>query len=216
MSNERSLAAAILAGGHARRFGGVDKGALTVGGQPIIQRLADVLRRVTPHVFAVGDRHGSAAASGLRVVPDAVDYGGALAGIYTAIVESPSERTLVVGCDMPFVTEEFIRYLDALDADVVMPRSASGYEPLCAIYGRVCAAPILTRLRRGERQAAVPLEGTRMVEVGQHELAAFDPQGLLFVNVNTPHDYARAERMIARATATTLTKKIDDDRITDV
>jgi len=39
---------------------------------------------------------------------------------------------------------------------------------------------------------------------------------LLFVNVNTPHDYARAQRMIARATTTTLTKEIDDDRITDV
>ncbi|MEO5896715.1 MAG: molybdenum cofactor guanylyltransferase [Vicinamibacterales bacterium] len=217
MSNERSLAAAILAGGHARRFAGVDKGALTVGDRPIIERLAAVLRRVTPQVFAVGDRGGSAAAAGLRVVPDAVHHGGALAGIYSAIVASPCERTLVVGCDMPFLTERFIRHLATFDeADVVMPRSASGLEPLCAIYRRACAAPILARLERGERQAAVPLEGTQMVEVSQEQLAAFDPEGLLFVNVNTPHDYARAQRMIARATTATLTKEIDDDPITDV
>jgi molybdopterin-guanine dinucleotide biosynthesis protein A len=217
MSNARSLAAAILAGGHARRFDGVDKGALTVGDRPIIERLAEVLRRITPDVFAVGDRGGSAAAAGLRVVPDAVDYGGALARIYTAIVASPSDRTLVVGCDMPFLTERFIRHLAAFEhADVVMPRSASGLEPLCAIYGRGCAEKILARLERGERQAAVPLEGMRIVEVGHGDLAAFDPEGLLFVNVNTPHDYARAQRMIARATTTTLTTEIDDDRITDV
>jgi len=217
MSNQRCLAAAVLAGGHARRFGGVDKAALTLGGEPIIARLAAVLRRVTSHVFAVGDRHGSAAAAGLDVVDDAVDHGGALAGIYTAIVASPCERTLVVGCDMPFLTEAFLRHLARFEeADAVMPRTDAGYEPLCAIYGRACATPILARLARGERQAAVRPEGVQVVEVGPAELAAWNPDGLLFVNVNTPHDYARAERIIARAATTTLKKEPNEDPITDV
>ncbi|MBA3297752.1 MAG: molybdenum cofactor guanylyltransferase [Acidobacteria bacterium] len=215
MSNQRCLAAAILAGGRARRFGGTDKAALMIGGTPIIARLVDVLRRVTPHVFAVGDRHGSAARAGVPVVPDASERGGPLTGIYTAIVASPCDRTLVVGCDMPFLTEAFVRHLARFDAaDVVMPRRESGYEPLCAIYGRACAAPILERLERGDRHAAVRPEGVHVVEIGPEELSAFDPDGLLFVNVNTPHDYARAQRMLARAT-TTLKNEPDDDAITD-
>jgi hypothetical protein len=36
------------------------------------------------------------------------------------------------------------------------------------------------------------------VEIGPEEIAAFDPHGLLFVNVNTPHDYERARRMSAK------------------
>ncbi|HXG55892.1 MAG TPA: molybdenum cofactor guanylyltransferase [Vicinamibacterales bacterium] len=201
MSNQRCIAAAILAGGQARRFGGTDKSALMIGGSSIIARLIEVLRLVTPHVFAVGDRYGAAARAGIPVVADAVDHGGALAGIYTAVVASPCDRTLVVGCDMPFLTEAFLRHLAGFDtADVVMPRRESGYEPLCAIYGRACAAPILARIERGERHAAVLPQGVRVVEVGPGDLSAYDPDGLLFVNVNTPHDYARAQRMIARAT----------------
>lgn len=190
------LAAAILAGGQARRLGGRDKSALTIDGETILARTLRLLSRVTPHVFAVGDTYGAAARAGLRVVEDAIPGAGALGGIYTAIERSPCDRTLVVGCDMPFLSEQFLAHLAAItDADVVMPRRAAGFEPLCAIYGRGAAAEIRRRLDRGERQAALPPEHVRLVEVGPEQLAAFDPDGLLFVNVNTPHDYERARRI---------------------
>jgi len=200
MANDPTLAVAILAGGQARRFGGADKSGMALGGRSILDRLLDAVRPVTSHVFAVGDGHGAAARAGLQVVPDLVPGSGALGGIYTAIVRSPCDRTLVVGCDMPFVTTAFVVRLAAVSgADVVMPRTADGYQPLCAIYGRACAAAIRLRLDRGERHAAVPPGGVRVVEIGPEELAAYDPDGLLFVNVNTPHDYAQAQRVLDRA-----------------
>lgn len=57
-------------------------------------------------------------------------------------------------------------------------------------------AGIRERNDRGERQAAHPPGGIQVIEVGAEELAAFDPHGLLFVNVNTPHDYAQARRRL--------------------
>lgn len=191
------LAAAVLLGGHARRFGGTDKSALLIDGETILVRTVRLLHQLTPHVFAVGDTHGSAVAAGLRVVPDAIPDAGALGGIYTAIQESPCERTLVVGCDMPFLSQAFLAHLAHVDADVVMPRGRHGYEPLCAIYGRAAAPGIRARLERGERHAARAPENVRWVEVSPEEVAAYDPHGLLFVNVNTPHDYERARRMSA-------------------
>ncbi len=83
---------------------------------------------------------------GLSVVIDEFPDRGALGGIYTAIVRSPHERTLVVACDMPFLDERFLAHMAALDADLVIPRSNRGYEPLCAIYSRTCAAPIRERI----------------------------------------------------------------------
>src|SRR5687767_1176483 len=142
VSSPQSLAAAILLGGAARRMNGADKSALVVGGASILSRTLDVLRTVTPHVFAVGDRHGAAAAAGLPVVSDTIPDGGSLGGIYTAIVASPCDRTLVVGGDMPFLSEAFVRHLLHLDGDVVIPRSPHGLEPLCAVYSRAAAAPI--------------------------------------------------------------------------
>ena len=197
MRSDPCLAAAILAGGHARRFGGADKSGLTIAGVTILQRILNAVRPAVTTVFAVGDRFGAAAQLGLPVVEDDFPDGGSLGGIYTAIVQSPCERTLVIGCDMPFVSRGFVeRLAGERDADVVMPRDAAGYQPLCAVYGRACASVLRERLERGERHAAVPPPGMRLVEIGPAELSAVDPEGLLFVNVNTPHDYERAKRIV--------------------
>lgn len=200
MESEACLAAAILAGGRAERLGGIDKSTLLLDGAPILQRILGAVRSRADHVFAVGDRHGAAAAAGLTVVEDLTPGIGTLGAIHTAIVRSPCERTLVVGCDMPFVTARLVAHLAevaaATGADVVMPRDDRGYQPLCAVYGRACAAALHERIARGERHAAVPPGGVRVVEVGRDALAAIDPEGLLFVNVNTPDDYERARRLV--------------------
>jgi molybdopterin-guanine dinucleotide biosynthesis protein A len=193
------VAGAILLGGSARRFGGVDKSALLVDGVPILTRLVETLRPVTSTVFAVGDRYGAAAAAGLPIVEDDLPDGGPLGAIYTAIVRSPCERTVVVACDMPYLTPQFVSHLVSLSSHhsevrAVMPRSARGYEPLCAVYVRNNAASIRQRLDAGERRTAAPPDGAPFVEVGPEEIVTFDPHGLLFVNVNTAHDYERALR----------------------
>jgi molybdopterin-guanine dinucleotide biosynthesis protein A len=209
MTNESGLAAAILAGGLARRLGGVNKGTLAVGDVPIVDRQLDVLRKVASTVFVVGRDAPAWSARGLAVVADAVPGAGALGGIYTAIVRSPCARTLVVACDLPFLSAAFLRRLDAeTDADLVIPRSRRGYEPLCAIYSRACASEMHARLIRGDLQASVLPRGVRVVEIGPEIMDAYDPDGLLFVNVNTPHDYERAKG------AVTVMQGQSEDRIT--
>lgn len=191
----KALAAAILAGGQARRLGGANKAALEIGGRRILDRQLAVLRDVACTVFLVGGDPAEAP-DGVRVVPDAIAGAGALGGIYTAIVASPCDRTIVVGCDMPFLSAALFRRLAEEDADLVIPRSARGYEPLCAVYGRSCAAPIRARIDRGALQASVLPDGVRVKELGPEVLAAYDPDGLLFVNVNTAHDYERAKALM--------------------
>jgi molybdopterin-guanine dinucleotide biosynthesis protein A len=193
MMHQRGLAAAILAGGRAVRFGGVNKGALPLGDLDIIDRQLLAIRDVADPVFVVGGPSPLWSARALAVVPDEIDGMGALGGIYTAVVRSPCERTLVLACDMPFVSSAFLRRLAAEDADVVIPRSERGYEPLCAIYSRACADDIRARLGRRELQASTLPAGVRIAEVGPEIVARFDPKGMMFMNVNTPHDYERAK-----------------------
>jgi molybdopterin-guanine dinucleotide biosynthesis protein A len=204
MERASGLAAAILAGGRARRLGGINKAALEIDGRTIAERQFAVLDAIAAPVFVVGGDPGRWPES-TRVVADAVPDAGALGGIYTAILESPCDRVLVVGCDMPFLSPRFLRMLaEVRDADVVMPRSARGYEPLCAIYGKACAAGFRNRIDRGELHAAVRPEGVRVTEIGPDVLATYDPDGLLLANINTPHDYARI-----------VSLKIADRRIED-
>jgi molybdopterin-guanine dinucleotide biosynthesis protein A len=197
MADARVVAAAILAGGQARRLGGANKAALEIGGRSIFDRQYDLLHQITSTVFVVGGGAGPWTDRGVPVVPDLVPGTGSLGGIYTAIVASPSERTLVVGCDMPFLSGALLRRLiEVTDADMVVPHSSRGYEPLCAVYGKACAPGIRARLTRGELEASVLPADVHVTEIGPAAIAAIDPDGLLFVNVNTPHDYARAQGLV--------------------
>jgi molybdopterin-guanine dinucleotide biosynthesis protein A len=200
MKSGRPLAAAILTGGRASRMGGIRKATLRIGGTSIIERQLDVLRGVAAPIFAVSSAAG-AQEGGLEIVRDRFPDRGALGGIYTAIEASPHERVLVVGCDMPFLSGSLLAYMNRIDADVVVPKTARGYEPLCAIYSRACAAAIRSRIERGQLEASVMPDGVNVVEVGSETLAAYDAHGLLFVNVNTPHDYERANTLLEGSNA---------------
>jgi molybdopterin-guanine dinucleotide biosynthesis protein A len=203
------IAAAILAGGQARRLAGANKAALHLGDRRIVDRQFAVLRDVASTVFVVGGNPGPWREYGVAVVADEIPGKGALGGIYTAIVASPCERTLVVGCDMPFLSGAFLRHLaDVAGADLVIPRSSRGYEPLCAVYAKTCAAGIRARIESGALEASVLPDDVRVAEIGPEVLAAYDPDGLLFVNVNTPHDYERARWLLE------LKPKPTEDRIT--
>jgi molybdenum cofactor guanylyltransferase len=196
-----ALAAAILTGGRASRMGGARKGALPIDGVRIIDRQLAALRQVTSTIFVVSSAAGAADAD-LPIVRDLVPDRGALGGIYTAIVSSPAERTLVLACDLPFVSAALLAHMAAIDADLVIPRTARGYEPLCAIYARACADPIRRRLEQGNERGALAAstlpEGVTVAEIGPEVLAEYDGEGLLFVNVNTPHDYERAKELQGR------------------
>jgi molybdopterin-guanine dinucleotide biosynthesis protein A len=204
--NAPRLAGAILAGGQARRLGGVNKGTLPLGNAQIIDRQLEALRAVASPVFVVGSDSPAWSARGLTIVPDDIPGMGALGGIYTALVHSPCDRTLVVACDMPFLSADFLGRMAAIeDADLVIPKRARGYEPLCAIYTRACLPDIRARMARGALQAARLPQGLRIVELGP-EILGIDERA--FLNVNTPHDYERAKGLIG------LKPEPTEDRIT--
>ena len=79
-------------------------------------------------------------------------------------------------------------------ADLVIPRSPAGYEPLCAVYTRRRARANPARHRCGGRCRRRGFRKVcKVVEIGPEIIERYDPDDLLFVNVNTPHDYERAQ-----------------------
>ena len=207
--SRNQLAAAILAGGLARRMRGANKATLRVGERRIIDRQLALLQRIADPVFVVANDREGFADLAVAVIPDLVPGTGALGGIYTAIVSSPHPRTLVVACDMPFLSLPLLQRLACpTQADLLIPRSARGYEPLCATWTRAAAHAIRRQIDRGAFKAALLVEELRVEEIGPENLASDDPHGLCFVNVNTPHDYERAQEL------SRLESKLD--RIMDV
>ncbi|MDP7339015.1 MAG: molybdenum cofactor guanylyltransferase [Vicinamibacterales bacterium] len=194
-----SVTAAIIAGGRAQRLGGLDKSDLVIGGRRIIDRQLSVLGHVAEHILIVSNDHHRFRASGLRVCADLIPGSGPLGGLYTALVRSPTASTIVVACDLPFLTVPFLGHLAARagGTDAAIPRTAAGLQPLCAVYDRACIEPIRARLERGELRVSGLGDVVRVTDIGPSEIAQFDPDGTLFCNVNTPDDHARAMNLAA-------------------
>lgn len=191
-----SWTAAILAGGDARRLGLIDKSALVVGTASILDRQLSVLRGLTPHILIVTSDRGRvrAAPAGVRIVVDRLPGAGALGGLYTALMEAATDQVLVFGCDMPFLNAPFVSYVveRGREANVAVPRDERGRHPLCASYARRTAEHFRVRIEAGALKVGDALEGLDVREIGPDELAPFDRDGRLLLNVNTPDDYARA------------------------
>jgi molybdenum cofactor guanylyltransferase len=187
--------AAILAGGRARRLGGRDKSRLLVGGRTILDRQLEALQGLVSRVVIVADEPARFAGAGVPVVADAVPGCGSLGGIYTAVTAAAGP-VLVLACDMPFVTAPFLaRVIEAgREADVAIPRTRDGYHPLCACYAPSCAVHLMRRIERRALRVVDLLADVRVCELGPDEIAPFDPDGLLLLNVNTAADLARAGR----------------------
>ena len=194
---DSSIAAAILAGGRARRFGGRDKSRLVVGGRPIIVRQVEVLQRIAGRTFIVGNDAARYADMDLDVHPDSVADAGALGGIYTALVSAaPAERVIVVACDMPFLDAALIRRLATLSADTDMDgawvRTARGPEPLLACYRASAAETIRRELDAGRMRAGDLDQVLHLAVVSEEELARYGATDKLLLNVNSPEEYEKA------------------------
>jgi molybdopterin-guanine dinucleotide biosynthesis protein A len=196
---------AVLAGGAARRYGGTPKGLLTVGGRRILDRVVDVVQAVTgaPPLLIANAPDAPSWRSDVRTLPDIRPGFGTLGGLYTAVSAAPGP-VLCVAWDMPFVPEALLRELLERMAtggyDAVLPESSGkrGLEPLCAVYGPVCAPAMARRLETGDLKAISFHVDVRIGIVPLAQVRGFGDPDELFFNVNTPDDLERAEALCQR------------------
>jgi molybdopterin-guanine dinucleotide biosynthesis protein A len=189
--------AAILAGGKATRFGGRDKSALPLGGVTVLEKQLALLDRLVSRTIIVANDQTPFLGHHIEVIRDLVPGSGPLGGIYTAIQATGSPRTLVLACDMPFLTLPFLSYLieSGDNVDIAIPQTARGYEPLCATYSQACAGLLQSRIEAGHFKIADALANAGMLTIrtiSAAEITCYDDPDHLFCNINTPADYARA------------------------
>jgi molybdopterin-guanine dinucleotide biosynthesis protein A len=80
-------------------------------------------------------------------------------------------------------------------ADVIIPESAEGLEPLHALYRRATCVPAIEAALAADQWKVVawfPQVKVRVLK--PDELKPFDPASLAFWNLNTPDEFAEAER----------------------
>jgi molybdopterin-guanine dinucleotide biosynthesis protein A len=185
----------ILAGGESSRMGR-DKALLELEGVALIVRTARLVESAAERCAIVGD---TVRLEGLEllVIEDEFPGAGPLGGIATALRASQAEWNLIVACDLPYLTREWLEFLIGRavrsNADAVLPMNERGAEPLCAVYRKRAEDAICGALDRGVRKVTEGLAEVRIEFIEPREWKGFDSDGLLFKNMNSPADYEEAK-----------------------
>jgi len=190
----------ILAGGQARRLGGVDKALIPFAGTRLIDQIVD---RFAPQVaaFAVSANGDPARFADLRVavLADVAALRGPLSGVLAGLVWATGKgasHLVTVPVDAPFLPQDLVpRLLWSAETAAktgpgapVLARTALGLHPTFALWPTALAPVLAAFLDSG----ASP----RLRDFAASHGATFAdfPSEAEFANLNTPDDLSRARR----------------------
>jgi len=190
----------VLAGGLARRMGGMDKGLVELAGRPMIEHVLDALRPQVGSLLINANRNiDRYAVYGHPVVSDSLQgFMGPLAGVLAALQRLATEFLVTVPCDAPLVAPDLVgRLYDACvanNADVAVATDGRRQQPVFLLLRAGTAPSLEAYLSGGGRKIDTWFAGLRLAEADLSD--ALDT----FVNVNDPDERQRLEaRLLSTA-----------------
>jgi molybdopterin-guanine dinucleotide biosynthesis protein A len=191
----------ILVGGRSSRFGS-PKAVAHVGGVALIDRARDALLAVPLAPVLVGGEPPNAPTA-LPWRADVRPGNGPLGGLDAALRWARDERcsgALVVACDMPFLAPPLLRLLVSegeRGSHTAVAPSITGDrpEPLCAWYSVGLLPLVERRLASGRLGLMELLKEADAYVLPPTQLALHCDPSINFLNVNTPGDRDRAQRI---------------------
>ena len=196
MDDHRTIAdatAVVLTGGKSSRMGR-PKALLPFDGEPLIVNIVRHLKRVFAETVVVAAPEQELPLLPVALVRDQVAYQGPVSGIYRGLKAATKEVCFVTSCDAPFLDLALISHLlsEISDCDVVVPFWQERFQPLHAVYRRSVAPLLHEQLERGELRPIFLYDKVRTRKVHEDEIRTLDPEGMSFLNMNSPADYDSA------------------------
>lgn len=198
--SNQALSVVILAGGLSERIGS-NKALLRLNGQTLIQRVVDALTELSDDIICVVRPEQALGVSGAAVIFDPPGAIGVLAALQAGLMRSRYSWSLVVACDMPFISLPLISYMQTLveGYDIVVPNLEVGLEPLHALYHHRVLPALATAIVDGRKRVVSFYQGVRVRKVNEAEMRDYDPHLRSFFNINTTADLDQARRSSVEA-----------------
>ena len=186
----------ILAGGKNLRLGR-NKALEPINGTSLIERVMERLRPLSNRMLIVDsqEKPNLPVFDGVEIIRDINPGYGPLGGIYTGLLSSDSPYSIVVACDMPFLSTDLLRYMIEISGeyDAVVPLLDGGMvEPLHAIYSRNCLETMRKQIELNQLKVHVLLKKINVRYIKQDESEKLDPRHLSYFNVNHQSDLEKA------------------------
>jgi molybdopterin-guanine dinucleotide biosynthesis protein A len=184
----------ILAGGMSKRFNGRDKAMIEIHGKRNLDQIHAVYSEFFSEIILVTNTPQAYLDWNMLTVTDLFPVRSSLTGIHAGLFYASRPFVFVSACDAPFLKPELVRLLVSQarpGADAVMPETAKGLEPLCAVYSRSCLNTIETHIRQDKLKIQWVFHKSRINRISEARLRKVDPDLISFVNINTPEDLMR-------------------------
>jgi molybdenum cofactor guanylyltransferase len=183
MSEKMEITVIILAGGKSSRMK-EEKGLVYFNGKKLVEHVIESVKKITNKIIII-TANSAYEQFGYPCIEDEMKDKGPLGGIFTGLVHSSTQKNLVVGCDMPFLSERILSELinKCSDEDVLLTEHLGLAEPLCSIYDRSCITHIRPLLEQNQLKITDALAGlkTRVISFDKEEWFA----GNEFANINS-------------------------------
>jgi molybdopterin-guanine dinucleotide biosynthesis protein A len=189
----------ILSGGLSTRYDGTEKALLRVGGVRILDRIYEIYSELFEEIILVTNDPPKFLEWDLLIVSDLFPIRSSLTGIHAGLFYMTNPFAFISACDTPFLKKEMIEtVIGKIEAqiDIVMPETAAGLEPLCAVYSKRCLNPAQHHLEQEKLKIIKTFRKSRIKTISEKVLCGIDPDLRSFFNINTPDDLQRAEEMV--------------------
>ena len=193
------MAGIILAGGSAKRMGGVRKSHQVLAGKTLLDRVVERLNPLFDELVLVTDCPSLYPSFPGLIVSDIHPGQGPLGGIEAGLLATSDQVSFVCGCDMPFLNKDLICYMKsyASSHDVVIPRIGRFIEPLHAFYDKRTLDMIRTHLEQGNHKlGGLLIAPLSVYHINEDIIRKFDPLLLSFFNINTLRDLELAHTLL--------------------
>jgi molybdenum cofactor guanylyltransferase len=180
-----SITGIVLAGGLARRMGGIDKGLIQLAGKPMVSHVLERLKPQVDEILINANREiEHYAAYGYSIVSDEIEgYAGPLAGLHRGMSASSQPFVMTVPCDSPFLPTDLAERLMAglLDneAEIAVAKTGIQAHPVFCLCRKNLKPHLEAFLHAGGRKIDTWYGTLNVVEI------AFDDKPEAFVNINT-------------------------------
>ena len=195
-NSDTACSGVILAGGLSKRFSGINKAFLEVAGKRVIDHIFGVFSAVFEDILIVTNEPTRYLEFDATIVSDVYPLRSSLTGVHAGLFYARTPFVFVAACDIPFLKERLVRtILDYIEsnAGVVIPETADGIEPMCAVYAKTCLPVMERHIKSEEFKIRQIFKSTRVKKVPENALRQADPELQSFFNINTPDDLKRAE-----------------------
>lgn len=173
---------------------GTPKAWLEFGGRPLLEILVERLSSAFPTVRVIGAPGQDLPPTTAELLRDELPDQGPVGGLVTGLRDLREPFAFACSCDVPFLRIELAEYLAnaVKEHEVAICEWEGRLQPLHAVYAASMQPLFQQQLAAGNRRPIAVLDQVRTRRVQEAEIRAVDPEGLSFLNVNTPQEYQEA------------------------